>query len=449
MAIKNQIQFRRGSSAEWVAISGGDGPALNYGEPGFDVTNNILKIGDGSTSWKDLKPIGTDQNLYKVKNTSGGIIYKGQVVRANGTVGSSDAIQVTLFIADGSVPEYTIMGLATQDMNNNDFGYVTAFGQIRGIDTDPDNLATNICVAGENWLDGDILYASPTASGKLTKNQPQHDTIIAIILNSADNGSLFVRPTWNPHLNDIHDVNIDNVVDNNLIVYNSGTELWEPTTGLYYVNDKIGLGTSSPIRSIDVVSPSGTSVGIKLNSTGTEGRSFSFFSTNSGSSLGGGKFGIYDDTAQASRIVVDSSGNVGVGTNNPSYKLQINGSFGATTKSFRIDHPSNSNYTLEYGSLESPYHGVRLTGRGSIVKGHGRVVLPYYLKDLIHDDENINIQITNIKHGKTIYVDQIDLNNDHFTVKADRAKSLGQLHFFWTLTGVRKDVDHLIIEREK
>jgi 3-methyladenine DNA glycosylase AlkC len=382
MAIKNQIQFRRGSSSEWIAISGGEGPALYEGEPGFDLTNNLLKIGDGSTSWKDLQPIGVDQSLYKVKNTSGGIIYKGQVVRANGTVGNSDAIQVTTFIADGSVPEYTLMGLATQDMNNNDFGYVTAFGQIRGVDTDPDLSATNICAAGETWLDGDILYASPSVSGKLTKVKPQHDTIVAIVLHVSDNGSLFVRPSWNPHLDDIHDVNTSGLTNNQYLIYNSGTGLWTPTSS-----------------------------------------------------------GIFNN--------VYVSGNVGIGIDPPEYKLQVNGSFGATTKSFRINHPSKSNYTLEYGSLESPYHGVRLTGRGTVVKGACVVVLPDYLKDLIHDDENINIQLTNLKHGKTLYVSDIDLNNSQFVVKADRAKTVGDLEFFWTFTGVRKDVPSLVVEKPK
>jgi hypothetical protein len=149
----------------------------------------------------------------------------------------------------------------------------------------------------------------------------------------------------------------------------------------------------------------------------------------------------------SSGIIFDNGTNVGISTASPTYKLQVNGSFAASTKSFRIDHPSKKDHSLEYGSLESPYHGVRLTGRDKVIKGVGTVSLPDYLKDLIHDDDTLNIQITNIKHGKTIYLEEIDLKNDCFIVKADKAKTLADLEFFWTLTGVRKDVDHLVVEK--
>lgn len=218
-------------------------------------------------------------------------------------------------------------------------------------------------------------------------------------------------------------------------------------------NGSIGIGTDAPTERLHV---SGSQTTIRLNNSlsyDTQLRLTDIASdwsvgVNQGNSLGSGVFSIRSVTAGASRLVIDTNGNVGIGTTTPGYKLQVNGSFAASTKSFRIHHPSKKGYSLEYGSLESPYHGVRLTGRGKVVKGVGVVSLPVYLKDLIHDDDTLNIQITNIKHGKTIYLEKIDLKSDQFIVKVDRAKSLGELQFCWTLTGVRKDVDHLVVEKE-
>jgi hypothetical protein len=216
---------------------------------------------------------------------------------------------------------------------------------------------------------------------------------------------------------------------------------------------KVGIGITSPAGNLDIKE------GLLITTTGKSRATFFNFSGNYADILTDPiVIGTNETTARpiainyyqnTPGIVISTAGNVGIGTTTPSYKLQVNGSFGATTKSFRIDHPSKPNYTLEYGSLESPYHGVRLTGRGKVVEGVCVVDLPPYLKDLIHDDENINIQLTNLKHGKTLYVGDIDLNNSQFTVKADRAKTVGDLEFFWTFTGVRKDVDHLVVEKPK
>lgn len=49
--------------------------------------------------------------------------------------------------------------------------------------------------------------------------------------------------------------------------------------------------------------------------------------------------------------------------------VSITGHLSAATKSFFIDHPSQKGKKLQYGSLESPYHGVRLTGKGEIKGG--------------------------------------------------------------------------------
>ena len=88
----------------------------------------------------------------------------------------------------------------------------------------------------------------------------------------------------------------------------------------------------------------------------------------------------------------------------------------ANTKSFFIDHPTLPGKKLQYGSLESPYHGIRLTGQDVLHKGECTVQLPGYISALVRE-ECINIQLTNIKHDKILYVDGVDLKNNTFTVK--------------------------------
>lgn len=53
------IQIRHDVAADWASVN----PVLAYGEPGWDSTNNILKVGDGSTAWNALAPVGSNADL--------------------------------------------------------------------------------------------------------------------------------------------------------------------------------------------------------------------------------------------------------------------------------------------------------------------------------------------------------------------------------------------------
>lgn len=153
-----------------------------------------------------------------------------------------------------------------------------------------------------------------------------------------------------------------------------------------------------------------------------------------------------DNNTIGTGVMYDTGTNVGVGTTTPTYKLEVNGSFSATTKSFKIQHPCKLNKTLEYGSLESPYHGIRLTGKDKLKKGKCKIKLPYYIRDLVQD-KNVNIQLTNYKHREILYVDKIDIENNFVIIKGYRCKHLKNIKFFWTLTAMRKDVPNLIVEK--
>lgn len=50
MPIDSKIQIRKGSSSQWNDVN----PVLASGEPAYDSTNNILKVGDGTNNYLNL-----------------------------------------------------------------------------------------------------------------------------------------------------------------------------------------------------------------------------------------------------------------------------------------------------------------------------------------------------------------------------------------------------------
>ena len=169
-----------------------------------------------------------------------------------------------------------------------------------------------------------------------------------------------------------------------------------------------------------------------------------FFSTNGGG-VAGISSNIYGDTVY---ILANN-------LNNNLVQSATFDAFGINTqqitaeqKFFKIKHPDpESGYShLQYGSLESPYNGVRLTGKDKLKNGVCEVYLPDYLKHLIYE-EDVSIQLTNHGHHKILYVDKIDLKNNKFIVKGYRSKSGGPFNFYWSFTGIRKDVSILIPEQ--
>jgi hypothetical protein len=93
----------------------------------------------------------------------------------------------------------------------------------------------------------------------------------------------------------------------------------------------VGIGTTSPTYKLDVVNTSGSVAAIsvtandpvnaKIRLNNTSGQAYSLISGIPTVSQSG--FTIYDETNSTSRVVLDSSGNVGVGTLNPVAKLDV------------------------------------------------------------------------------------------------------------------------------
>lgn len=166
------------------------------------------------------------ETMFYSKNTSGALIANGTPVMFTGTVGASGKLTFGLAVADGSVPSDYMMGVTTQDIDNNAFGYVTAFGLVRGFNTTG-------APYGEVWSDGDLLYFDPATPGTWTNIQPAAPNInvpVAVVINAGGggSGSIFVRMKVSESLNRLQDVYINGTPsDFDVLLYDSTQSRWE------------------------------------------------------------------------------------------------------------------------------------------------------------------------------------------------------------------------------
>jgi hypothetical protein len=208
----------------------------NVNEINFDITPTSVVGGAGSLSWnsddnaKTLELIGNnnvgiklgEENYYRIKATA--TITKGQVLMLTGTVGASGGLTAApatgLTAATGSY----IIGLAKESAVTNDWIYVQEFGEVKGIDTSGTPVS-------ETWVNGDILYYNPAVTGGLTKNVPTAPNakvqVAAVTYADSTNGILFVRPTFEPRLNDLSNVYAISPSDGDVIVWDNGDSRWE------------------------------------------------------------------------------------------------------------------------------------------------------------------------------------------------------------------------------
>lgn len=228
-----------------LSFNTSDESILTKGQLSWDDTEGSLDIGltDNSTIH-----IG-EHRYFRIRNETGSPLYKGQVVYATG-VYSNGLITPAKYVADGSIREVRFMGIVLENVNDNNNGYVIDFGHLH--DMDLDGSATNYAVGDETWLAGDILYVHPTVAGKLTKVEPKHSISVAIVLdpgNGNGNGKMFVRPISYGHLDDNHDVRISGIANNDVLVYNSGTDLWENNDSVVFSQPE-GITGASGINNI-------------------------------------------------------------------------------------------------------------------------------------------------------------------------------------------------------
>lgn len=361
----NSVTTRGNTTTNSISVSG-----LSSSFVKFNTSSTPLANSEGLMQWNNtdgtldigLKggnvtlQVGQEEVIRVVNKTGSDLLeseFKVVRVRSVSEGGAQgQRLAVVLAKADNDTNSATTLGIVTENISNNQEGFITTFGEVRGINTKNVN--------GEVWSDGDMLYLSPSNLGRLTNVKPQapnHTVIMGYVVYAhVTNGKIFVKVDNGYEINELHNVRIDNVQEGEIITYDSAIGVWKNSntistllripeiqgiggtnsdtlainncnfvvnggsSNILYVdavNYNVGIGTDAPHSTLDIV---GT-LNVSDNSV--------FSGSISAQSLSASSANIQNGlTVDTNTFVVDSvNDNVGIGTTTPSTKLDVNGTF--------------------------------------------------------------------------------------------------------------------------
>ncbi len=200
------------SGLKFQVLTGNQVPVHEQGLMFYDDANHTINL---YVDNPDVTLQLGQENWVRVKNTLNAPILDGDLVYIAGGVGANPYVQ--LAIAGGENTSAATLGMATHDIGNNEFGYITTFGLVNNINTNGYNV-------------GDTLYLSPTQSGKYTNvkpQAPQHMVRVGTVIRAnTNNGVVFVNIQNGLEIEELHDVRIVNKQNKQALLYDSTSGLW-------------------------------------------------------------------------------------------------------------------------------------------------------------------------------------------------------------------------------
>jgi hypothetical protein len=199
--------------------------------------------------------VGQEFLIRVVNKTGVNLLESGlTAVRADGAQGNR--LKVSLALADNDDNSANTLGLVTENINNNDEGFVTTSGLVR-------NINTTGAIQGELWVEGDLLFLSPTVAGGITNVKPvapQHLVIIGYVVRAhATQGSIFVKVDNGYELDELHNVKINTgSLSYGDLLMRSGS-VWansKALSGSYQLTGSLDISGSQTINGNQIVSGS-------------------------------------------------------------------------------------------------------------------------------------------------------------------------------------------------
>ena len=148
-----------------------------------------------------------------------------QAVRVSGAQGQR--LAVAFAQANNDANSADTIGIVIETIPTNQEGFIMTMGQL-------ENINTTGSLQGETWVDGDVLYLSPTTAGALTNIKPTgagHIVVIGYVEYAhVNNGKIYTKVMNGWELDELHDVDIISPANNEALIYESSTSLWKNKT---------------------------------------------------------------------------------------------------------------------------------------------------------------------------------------------------------------------------
>ena len=338
-------------------INTGNYNNTTYGLSVHDSTDDaIIRLTDSSNTTDDVKLVAGN-NVTLTPNNSDVTI---DIDLSTGAVSNG----ATTLVTGDHVFDYANPKFARKDQNETFAGNVTIQGDLTVSGTQQTVLSNDVNIGDATiTLNSDLASdAAPTENAGIDINRGNASTVSIRWNEGNDNweftndGSTYEVLNADHPINDLTDVNITNLANNQVLKYNSSTSKWENQaeggsidgtgvanklaiwsdtdtltndTNLHWdsTNDRLGIGTSSPTKDLQIIKNGGATV---LVSAGTAGSANIELTPNT---TGSGTGKIYTTNTldltlgvnSSDKVTIKNDGKVGIGTSSPSEKLHVSG----------------------------------------------------------------------------------------------------------------------------
>jgi hypothetical protein len=184
-----------------------------------DVTENNVVVSVSTAGIQGVPGANNDPTYVTVRNATGATLAKGTIVYISGANGNN--VQVTPAIATGDSTSARTIGWLAASIPNNGSGLCMVEGYLEGINT-------------QGFTAGAQLYLSGTVAGGFTATKPvapTHLVYVGVVTKvSAGDGHVFVKVQNGYEISELHDVLIVSPTNNQVLAYDSATQLWKNAT---------------------------------------------------------------------------------------------------------------------------------------------------------------------------------------------------------------------------